>query len=739
MPKILLVEDNDVNRDMLSRRLERQGYEIIIAVNGAEGVTKTQSDQPDLVLMDLHLPVLDGWEATRRIKANPQTQKIPVMALTADAIVGEREKALAAGCDEFDTKPVNFPRLLEKIAALIKPAAPPPVAPPPEPTSPSDQQQQRMLRTRLRREFEPPICNIIGYSDLLLDLASGQPNLTDDLQKIHASGTQLLRFVHAILNPVLVELQQQDINFLAPALRLELLTPLSTVMGYCEMLLEEAPADLIPDLEQIHTSAEHLLTQVNSLESLLNQQLQSIQTGHSQELGTVEQMPRSLSASGSQRYSASENYRSPVNQDSRILVVDDHPASSTLLCRQLERQGYAVTIATTSQQAMQTIVAQPHDLILLDLNLPGSLKMLEQLKAHAAWQHIPVLMMSTPDEIETIVLGVAMGAADYVTRPFHSVLLHAKVSACLEQKRSRDQQGNVSGLWDTAPVGIYQATTAGRFTAVTPPLVRLLGYPAAMTLIETVSNIGDQIYVDHNRYTEFKFLLEENDQVVGFEYQAYRHDGDIIWVSEHAHTVRDASGQVMYYEGLVEEITQRKLTEAALQQELEGLQRELDQIRHAQKAAEIIQTDYFQHLQPGSENQGNSDAHPSKTLPPKVLLVEDNELNCDMLSRRLQRHGYEVVIATDGADGVSKALSEQPQVILMDISLPIMDGWEATQQLKENSQTCGIPVIALTAHAMTGDREKALAAGCDDYDTKPINLPRLLNKIEECLKRSTVY
>jgi CheY-like chemotaxis protein len=123
-------------------------------------------------------------------------------------------------------------------------------------------------------------------------------------------------------------------------------------------------------------------------------------------------------------------------------------------------------------------------------------------------------------------------------------------------------------------------------------------------------------------------------------------------------------------------------------------------------------------------------------LPLKVLLVEDNELNSDMLSRRLQRAGYAVVVARDGADGVAKAISERPDLILMDISLPIMDGWEATQQIKANAQTAHIPIIALTAHAMAGDREKALAAGCNDYDTKPVELPRLLGKIEGCLKRS---
>ncbi len=117
----------------------------------------------------------------------------------------------------------------------------------------------------------------------------------------------------------------------------------------------------------------------------------------------------------------------------------------------------------------------------------------------------------------------------------------------------------------------------------------------------------------------------------------------------------------------------------------------------------------------------------------KILLVEDNEMNRDMLSRRLMRKGYEVVMAEDGAKGVALATSEAPDIILMDMSLPVMDGWEATQAVKADPATAAIPVIALTAHAMVSDREKALAAGCDDYDTKPVELPRLLGKIEKLL------
>lgn len=611
MTKILLVEDNEINRDMLRRRLERKGYEVIVAINGAEGVAKTQAEQPDLVLMDLHLPILDGWEATRQIKANPQTQTIPVIALTADAIAGEREKALAAGCDEYDTKPVDFTRLLEKMAMLLEP---PVSQPSPSVNQPLDQHLQQITWTRCRRDLEPPIYSIIGYSDLLLDALSDSQDfsLANDLQKIHLSGLQLLKLIQAILNPALLEVQQQDwtINFLAPALRRELLTPLSTIIGYCELLLEEAPPDLIPDLQQIYNSAQDLLNLVNSLDSLMTRHLQSIQTIDTHE----------LNAAVWQRITTPRTDQSSVETNNRILVIDSTPKSS--IFRQLERQNYPTHLATTGEQTLQILAANSCDLILLDINQMG-LKVLEQLKSHEQYQQIPVLIISAFDETALVMQAIAMGAVDYLTKPFPSAFLRAKVTDALEQTRLRQQ--------------------------------------------------------------------------------------------------------LVHYEGIV----------AELNQHIEALQLEVEQLKRSQQVAEIVQTDYFQQLQPNVTVQELPNLPPSDPLPLKILLVEDNELNSDMLCRRLQRYGYEVVIANDGAEGVSKAISEQPQVILMDISLPVMDGWEATQQLKANPQTCRIPIIALTAHAMTGDREKALASGCDDYDTKPIELPRLLSKIEDCLKSST--
>jgi CheY-like chemotaxis protein len=120
MAKILLVEDNEMNRDMLSRRLIRKGFDVVMAVDGEQAIALAQSELPDLILMDMSLPVIDGWEATRRVKAADTTSKIPIIALTAHAMAGDREKTLNAGCDDYDTKPIEMPRLLEKIETLLR-------------------------------------------------------------------------------------------------------------------------------------------------------------------------------------------------------------------------------------------------------------------------------------------------------------------------------------------------------------------------------------------------------------------------------------------------------------------------------------------------------------------------------------------------------------------------------------------------------------------------------------------
>jgi CheY-like chemotaxis protein len=599
MTKILLVEDNETNRDMLRRRLERKGYAVTVAIDGAEGVAKTQADRPDIILMDLNLPILDGWEATRQIKANPQTQSIPVIALTANALAGDREKAIAAGCDEYDTKPVDFNRLLGKIDALVKP----PAALPPVPLPLTFERPGKAIAwNRLRYDLEQPIYTIVSYSDMLLDVLTEQPDsaLTADLQKIHLSGLQLLKLIQAILNPALLEVQQQDwtSDILAPALRRELLTPLSTIMGYCELLIEETQSDLLPDLEQIHASAQDLLSLVKDLDRLMERYLESEQTGDRFDRLTLREPITVIE---------------PSLKNNRILVIDQ---PNSPVSRQLERQGYIVKTTTANPS-----LAESFDLIVSDVS---HLKVLEQFKSQDSQPPTPVLLMAPADATAELAVGTALGATDFLTKPFPMTLLRSKVAACLEGSLLRQQ--------------------------------------------------------------------------------------------------------LAHYEEVVEEFKAHQQLEADLYQQIESLKAELE---HQRSHPTVTQPEY-------SQPESTQPEQPSRAsdAPQKVLLVEDNELNSDMLSRRLQRHGYEVVLATDGAMGVSKAQSEQPQVILMDISLPVMDGWEATQQLKADPQTRHIPIIALTAHAMTGDREKALASGCDEYDTKPIELPRLLSKIQACLNPS---
>src|SRR4051794_32183797 len=163
MAKILLVEDNELNRDMLSRRLSRRGYQVVEAIDGEAALALAASERPDLILMDMSLPGLDGWEATRRLKAAPATRPIPVIALTAHAMVTDRERSLEAGCDDFDTKPVEIERLLGKIARFLPGGCGRMIAP--EDFATTGEERDRLAR--IRRELLAPVGVIMGYQEIL--------------------------------------------------------------------------------------------------------------------------------------------------------------------------------------------------------------------------------------------------------------------------------------------------------------------------------------------------------------------------------------------------------------------------------------------------------------------------------------------------------------------------------------------------------------------------------------------
>lgn len=933
MPKILLLEDNEINRDMMVRRLERRGFEVVVGGNGAEAVPMAISEAPALILMDMSMPVMDGWEATEQLKRSAQVNHIPVIALTAHAMAGDREKALAVGCDGYDTKPIDFERLVGKIEALL-PAELAEETPTPEAGATGNTPVERLLLRHLRHELCTPINAVIGYSEILIDEVSENMGkavaqettaqeiarqLKEDLEKVHAAGLQLLASTDTILNPAQLKHNPvaQDISSFGTRVRLELLTPLSTVMGYCEMLLEDAPQSLQSDLERIDTSAKLLLGMINDIVNLAQQQLQTLK-GHSS-LASRLQMDNPANHAFAQ--TADKLIRSVRESSSKvsggnILVVDDNEINCDLLSRQLERQGYVVSTVTSGVQALDMLNEIAYDLVLLDIFMPdmNGLEVLGRIKRNAAWQTMPVIMISALDELHSVVHCIEMGAEDFLSKPFNPILLQAKIKACLEKKRLQEQQSmyiaqrmiagatpvpilisriedgqilyanlaaepalgltveqllerttldfyanpgdrkkivddltadqtvqpqeghpqkvhhqeieckrangepfwaaasmqpllfdneatvltvvydisdrkraehalklaeeNYRSIFENAQSGIYQSLPEGTFIRVNATMAHIHGYESPAEMMAQITHIDGQVYANAEDRKTFQRLIREQGEVNGFEYQAYQRNGEIIWISENARMVVDAKGEA-YYEGVIEDITQRKLDESALKREMEVLRIEIDQAKRAQSVAEITESDYFKEIQQEAEilrmmadkdagvsvglssapvekssvdqssaekssvGQSSVEQSAEATAPsvspsaqssmPRVLLVEDNEMNRDMLSRRLKKFGYEVAIALDGQDGVTKASQDPPDIVLMDMSLPVMDGWEATRTLKASPTTKEIPVIALTAHAMASDREKALAAGCDDYDTKPVDWPRLLGKMDALL------
>ena len=314
MKRLLLVEDEQVNRELFQRRLERKGYTVIPAENGLQAVGLTKQEKPDLVLMDLGLPDIDGWEATRRIKADRATAAIPVIVLSAHATPEAKEKAFAAGCQEFETKPVNWEVLYRKIEA---------------------------------------------------ELAKPKPPADDEVELGAPGGSK------------------SDTGVI------------------------RAP--------KVATSASTMILPPGA--------------------GV---MPLS---SGTHPILPPEKEAGPV-QPKQILVVEDNDANRVMLCRRLNRSGYETTEAANGREALDAVTKQRFDLVLCDIMMPevDGFEVLKELKADPDLQAIPIIMISAMDEMASIVRCIEMGAEDYLQKPYDPVLLNARINACLDKRRLRDQE-----------------------------------------------------------------------------------------------------------------------------------------------------------------------------------------------------------------------------------------------------------------------------------------------------------
>jgi CheY-like chemotaxis protein len=362
MPRILLVEDEQVNREMFRRRLVARGFDVLTAENGEKAIEVVHAEMPALVLMDLGLPGIDGWEATRRLKAHPNSAGIPIIALSAHATADAKEKAVAAGCCDFETKPVQLDRLVEKLnAAIAKFPFPPP--PPPEPAPTED---------------------------------------AVDLFGVTSAGG----------------------NILSPSANADSKTVVLRKSGAVQQ-----PAPRLPDTKEL---------------------------------------PALAPAPGPE-----------PDGKKRILVAEDNDPNRVMLCRRLEKHGYVPTEARNGREALDLVQRHKFDLLLCDIMMPevDGYEVLRELKADPDLKALPVIMISALDEMESIVRCIEMGAEDYLPKPYDPVLLQARITACLDKRRLRDQElaylravGDLTRAADAVEKGAFDPAVLAPIAARTDAL-----------------------------------------------------------------------------------------------------------------------------------------------------------------------------------------------------------------------------------------------------------------------------
>lgn len=320
--------------------------------------------------------------------------------------------------------------------------------------SPSPELNQRAFLANLRHELRTPINAILGYSEMLIEDAMEQQDqrVCAELEKIHTAGANLLACVNETLDASKIDAGKFDANIdtFTTNFRYALRTPLSSVIGYTEMLLEDAEIQnreaLHADLEKIHAASERFLAFINDIANFPTTQKEQQTLDPSEAAAMIQDVVNTIQPLNDDKVASIER--------GSILVVDDNDINRDVLTRRLMRQGHTVETANNGRQALQMITQDKFDLILLDLMMPemNGFQVLEHLKADPNLREIPVLMISALDEIDSVVRCIEMGAEDYMPKPFNPILLKARIGACLEKKRLRDRQRELFGKFATKEV-----------------------------------------------------------------------------------------------------------------------------------------------------------------------------------------------------------------------------------------------------------------------------------------------
>jgi CheY-like chemotaxis protein len=394
----------------------------------------------------------------------------------------------------------------------------------------SDDRTRRVLLANVRHELRTPLNAVIGYSEMLLDdfEDQGSDSLRSDLEKIHSAGGQLLALVNDVLDPAKVEAGDPNLD-----LRHDLRTPINSIIGYSEMLQEEAEAlnqtDIIPDLRKIRSAAERFLFLIDDVVDFSR-----IEAGemapHLQASDTAAIIQGAMTAASSLEEDTVEEVRTDRG---RLLIVDDNEINRDVLARRLGRQGYTTAAAENGRKALEMVQTQKFDLLLLDIMMPelNGYEVLRHLKADSHLRDIPVIMISALDDMDSIVRCIKLGAEDYLPKPFDPVLLRARIGASLEKKRLRDQEIEYLHNVDHV-IAAAAAVEAGEFDP------------------ETLARVA---------------------------------------------TRRDELGRLArVFQRMAREVHAR---EQRLKQEVQQLRIEIDEARTARQVAEITETDYFQDLQ----------------------------------------------------------------------------------------------------------------------------------------------